>query len=170
MKRYPAVIVLFVYLRLYWALVSDFFYYKRIRGYKNLSIQLWYTSGSFFTYGSLSFSEKREHADDVVSTLGKYMTLDTRSLPAFSAAATQPFVPPGTELKSAAKADLCVYLAHPAADPAASAYHSRLQVFTLWFVDGARYIELDDPLWHVYYLFQRVATPQAYRLLGFITT
>lgn len=143
---------------------------QRIRGYKNLSINLWYTSASFVSYGSLSFSERRERADDVVTILGEFMKLDTRALPTFTAATSQPFVPPGQELKAASKDDLCVFVAQPATDPAAAAYHSRLQVFTLWFVDGARYIELDDSRWRVFYLFQRCATPQGWRLLGFITT
>lgn len=99
------------------------------------------------------------------------MTLDTRALPAFANAVEAPFTPPGRVVPAPdAPADVAVYVTQPATDAVAAAYHSRLQVFTLWFVDGARYIELDDPRWRVYYLFQRTDLPHAHRLLGFITT
>eukprot|EP00116_Pleurobrachia_bachei_P007345 sb/3467607/ len=50
-------------------------------------------------------------------------------------------------------------------------FHNRLQVFILWYIDAASYIDDEDPCWNLYTLYERVTTggETTYRSMGFLT-
>lgn len=52
-------------------------------------------------------------------------------------------------------------------------YHKRLQVFLLWFVDAASYIEDDDNQWDFYFLFEEYTCPEtgkiSHNIAGYAT-
>jgi hypothetical protein len=52
------------------------------------------------------------------------------------------------------------------------AMHDKLQVFTVWFIDGSNYIDVTDHRWRVFYLFGKDSSVPAnpYRFMGLITS
>eukprot|EP00299_Pterocystis_sp_00344_P002939 c1332_g1_i1.p1 GENE.c1332_g1_i1~~c1332_g1_i1.p1 ORF type:complete len:398 (+),score=104.52 c1332_g1_i1:59-1195(+) len=58
-------------------------------------------------------------------------------------------------------------------NPTFAAFHRRIQIFTLFFIDGASYIDENDPRWFVYTLFQRKEDQAGgdvqYSFVGFTT-
>jgi histone acetyltransferase 1 len=55
------------------------------------------------------------------------------------------------------------------AEPRMHAYHARLQMFNIWFIDGARYIEANDPKWQIYLAFRRRKSTDRLSLVGWMT-
>jgi len=56
-------------------------------------------------------------------------------------------------------------------NPGVSEYHSKLQLFLLWFIDGSSFIELTDPRWEAFYIYQKIVLSgeSYYSLVGFAT-
>lgn len=43
-------------------------------------------------------------------------------------------------------------------------FHSRFETYVIWFIDGANYIDLDDPKWEIFYVYEEKKHPQTKRL------
>eukprot|EP01104_Vermistella_antarctica_P013974 TRINITY_DN4326_c0_g1_i1.p1 TRINITY_DN4326_c0_g1~~TRINITY_DN4326_c0_g1_i1.p1 ORF type:complete len:869 (-),score=367.51 TRINITY_DN4326_c0_g1_i1:88-2325(-) len=137
-----------------------------IKGYQKLRINLYHTSGSMFLYLGMKHEGKRGSEDDtdLVKVLNEYTdsSVCTFDINTFRAKINEPFSPPGERILSysmPASSDgmkertFSVYRGS-FADPQVAAYHNRVQIFILWFIDGGRYLELNDGRWDVYYLFE----------------
>ncbi|XP_046396041.1 histone acetyltransferase type B catalytic subunit [Ischnura elegans] len=158
---------------------------ETIFGYKNPRVQLYYTAARLTTYMGMSYSEKMPKqdnpevvADEVLSMVSEYLPpgfftklSDLRaSLPK-----DDNFTPYGELIHSFdAPASSATKLAHSSdkncdsmtskyeiymcsmeSCPAFRPYHERLQTFVLWYVDGASFIDADDPRWRFFVVYER---------------
>ncbi|XP_057662989.1 histone acetyltransferase type B catalytic subunit [Diorhabda carinulata] len=52
-------------------------------------------------------------------------------------------------------------------------FHSRFETYVIWFIDGANYIDLADPKWEIFYVYEEKKSPQTQQLyvtpVGFCT-
>jgi len=147
---------------------------ETIFGYKDLKIKLYYSAARLTTYLGVSFSSRVNHdgveADDIRTPLleripaGYLENLDDfRS----SLAKEDTFRPFGDQLSAfdhridgdgeqrfeIFKVGSVESLANP---ESFLNFHERLQTFLLWFVDAASFIEVDDPKWTFYFLYEKV--------------
>jgi len=146
---------------------------ETIFGYKDLKIKLYYSAARLTTYLNVSYSSKVNHegveADDIRSPLleripsGYLENLDDfRS----SLNKEDTFRPFGDQLSAFDHAiddedkKFEIYkvrsvesLSNP---DSFLTFHERLQTFLLWFVDAASFIEIDDPKWTFYFLYEKV--------------
>ncbi|ESO13193.1 hypothetical protein HELRODRAFT_184879 [Helobdella robusta] len=147
---------------------------ETIFGYKDLRINMYYTACKMLTYVGIDYSEKINpkkfdgvQADDIVNLLDEklepgYFT----SLDAFTSALQkdEEFVPFGELIHQ--------YNVNKSGDPASSsttyeiryisemapkfeAFHARIQPFLLFFIDAASYIDVDDPKWSFYVIYEK---------------
>jgi len=145
---------------------------ESIFGYKDLRIKLFYSAARLTTYLNVSYSTKVKHdgveADDIRSPLlerippGFLENLDDfRS----SIDKEDSFVPFGEQIMAFQhdmgegekrfeifKVSSVESLSNP---DAFLAYHERLQTFLLWFVDASSFIDVDDPKWTFYFLYEK---------------
>eukprot|EP00873_Tetraselmis_striata_P003640 jgi/Tetstr1/423904/TSEL_014527.t1 len=139
---------------------------EEVKGYKDLSIDIFLNARTFAAYAEVSFSEKAAKADDVDSMLseafGGQLLLGAEGKADFEAglvaagAAGEPSVADfGTEIGRKALpggdgGELVLCRFNLASAPEAlQGLHARLEPMLLFFIDGACSIDGEDPAWDV---------------------
>ncbi|CAE1300785.1 HAT1 [Acanthosepion pharaonis] len=162
---------------------------ESIFGYRDLSLDVFYTAGTLITYLKIKYMDKVTPqkfegicADDVEKPIAKmmppgYLTNIDEFVNALSKEDT--FRPPGEMLhsyKTENKKDnkvkwFEVYKASIEDTPDFRKYHERLQTFILFFIDAASYIDVDDDRWTFYLLFEkyRINGGFRYAAVGYMT-
>ncbi|KAL1918178.1 uncharacterized protein VTP21DRAFT_3444 [Calcarisporiella thermophila] len=156
--------------------------HEQIYGYKDLRIQLLYACGSLTTYLSIDHSAVAgSNADDVIGTLKKFMPDDfLTNRDVFEERVqkeAKEFRPMGEKIAeyrvSEDGGDDRVYEIFKASfvTPRFKAYHRRLQIFMLLFVEGASYIDEEDERWEIALVFERSGggSEPLYRIVGYAT-
>ncbi|XP_071451696.1 histone acetyltransferase type B catalytic subunit [Hetaerina americana] len=158
---------------------------ETIFGYKNPRVQLYYTAAKLTTYMGMSYSEKMAKQDDsevvpdeVLSMVAEYLPPGfLTSLSDLRAALPKEdnFTPfgelvhsfeapasPATKLANVADkgcdemtSKYEIYMCSMESCPAFRPYHEKLQTFVLWYVDGASFIDSDDPRWRFFVVYER---------------
>merc|ERR1712232_840826 len=141
-----------------------------IEGYKDLSIDFLYSSGSLFVYFNVKFSEKRSFPPpaplDLLKTLLYWMPEETvlpmekwgtQSMDAFRnhlETVNSKWTPPGqcisTYSLSETHDDIYEVWHGKFSDPAVREYHQRMRPFVIWYVDGSRYLDDTDETWDIF--------------------
>jgi len=158
---------------------------ERILGFKNPRVDMYYASDSLYSYMSFEYDEltpdpqECRGVTDVGAKIKYYLeppdnpstTSRAKFIQVLESSPPEAFTPPGTLLEQYDLSDnetVEIYKGQ-VAEPHMRAYHARLQLFNLWYIDGARYIESGDPKWHIYLAFRRRRSSGRLSLAGWIT-
>lgn len=157
---------------------------EKVKGYKGLNIQLYYSAGALSPYLKISYDEKRATPppDDVQAALEKVIhTKPEGSLDQFLKTVEEDnarFQPPGqhfhtyTREDSETSTELSFELYKGTFDnEKVRSYHKRIQYWVLWFIDASSLIDDDDLDWEVYFLFEKRITggEPSYAIVGYST-
>eukprot|EP00039_Didymoeca_costata_P003480 m.67979 g.67979 ORF g.67979 m.67979 type:complete len:412 (+) comp11927_c1_seq1:303-1538(+) len=159
----------------------------KIFGYKNLCVKLFYAAASLHSYLSIEYDEVYSgdtEPDDIVKAIMEYMIPEESNRGALSCTTSESqfldklqsenssFVPLGREVTrySVAGKDFEIFM-YDGETPGAIEYHNRMQFFTIWYIDGANYIDISDSKWKVLSLYQREETggTTRYIFVGLLT-
>ncbi|KAI9014769.1 histone acetyltransferase 1 [Gaertneriomyces semiglobifer] len=158
-----------------------------IFGYKDLEVNLYYAAGSLDTYMDIQYREKCDAVsstnttrppDDVEAIMTKLLPQGfTTDLKEFKSAVHQSqssFKPMGEKISdyqieesdSVFELYKCDFTT-----PGFKEYHRRLQLFLLWMIEGASFIEEDDDRWHALLVFERTGENDnyLYLIVGYMT-
>lgn len=159
---------------------------ESIFGYKDLSVQVYYSAAKLTTYLNLTYSDKVSpqkddglKPDDVIGALAKQMPPGYHSnLNDFSAALAKDanFRPFGELLhsypdtKGSKEHRFEIFMADMQA-PGFKEYHERLQTFILFFIDAASFIDADDDRWIFYLIYEKYKNNgnTMYAIVGYMT-
>ncbi|KAF2368140.1 Histone acetyl transferase HAT1 N-terminal [Trinorchestia longiramus] len=161
---------------------------EQIFGYKDLSVKLFITAGRLSMYCSIEYSEVvRKTAsvalepDDIIDPLSKLLPpntiLDNRDTFEALVKKETTFKPFGEQLSVISPRDdqsgrkFEIYYC-TADTPGFLEYFERLQMFTMFYVDAASYIDTEDDRWRYFLAFERYQTPdgnQQFAFVGFTT-
>merc|ERR1711976_546366 len=160
---------------------------ESIWGYHNLKIKLWFTAGALKQYYTTEYTDKvneEEHGIVAQNITAKLMDQDcilsdkTENLADFADkvdAAEASFTPIGEKIheyvrvKNGEKRKFIITKANLQTDGQKLLdYHQRVQIFLLWFVDAASYIDDEDDRWDFYFLFEEYAENR-YAIAGYAT-
>ena len=146
---------------------------EEICGYKRCEVQMLFAASTLYAYLHMRFDEclPLEQRDDVheiiTSKLPKHSyTTQLHTFTQHIAEARQ-FTPPGKLIHSydvpsvtSQSKDLITYEVYIGRfdDAAVKAYHARLQFFLLFFIDRSSYINDEDHVWEVVFVFQKKRT------------
>ncbi|CDH48914.1 histone acetyltransferase type b catalyticsubunit [Lichtheimia corymbifera JMRC:FSU:9682] len=163
-------------------------------GYKDLSIQLSYTSGSLRLYPRVDYSAKYQsasgssssnsdqvHADDVFGMIKEYLPSDCiGNADEFTRVVLEDaktFKPIGEKIHEYSREGdqgedehFEIYKAS-FSNPKFREYHQRMQLFVLLYIEGSSYIEDDDEKWEIYTIYRREHTgdSEMYHFVGYAT-
>lgn len=181
---------------MYWSrciwLGNVFIYYfsdqgdvNKIFGYRDLKVRLNVTPGRLNTHISIEstgiFKGKIE-PDNVIAKIADWLPKDASGRPAYTESKDEfarkledetTFIPIGELVKKDVvdgNTSVETYV-YDGSTPGAVEYHDRLQFFLVWYIDGARYIGLDDLKWKVFTTFKKeeVAGGIKYSFAGMLT-
>ncbi|XP_065883019.1 histone acetyltransferase type B catalytic subunit-like isoform X2 [Dysidea avara] len=153
-----------------------------IFGYKKLQVKLYYTPGHLNTFIGINYAGKidpKKHeglkADGILETLaelveGGFTTNQDEFLAKLPDEAK--FHPYGELLEAYRKDDVQYEIYKiETVTPGFASYHSRLQVFLLWFVDASSFLDIDDDKWNFYMLYEKhIENGQPfYSIVGYLT-
>ncbi|KAL4228701.1 histone acetyltransferase 1 [Mactra antiquata] len=159
---------------------------ESIFGYKDLSVQLYYSAAKLNTYLSIKYTDKVSpekdnglQPDNITEALSKEMPPGYyTNLDDFSAVLAKDanFKPYGDLLHSYTinkdGVDRQFEIYKTTIDcPGFREYHERLQTFILFFIDAASFIDADDERWSFYLLFEKYkdnGNPM-YAIAGYMT-
>eukprot|EP00730_Choanoeca_flexa_P015719 TRINITY_DN7280_c0_g1_i5.p1 TRINITY_DN7280_c0_g1~~TRINITY_DN7280_c0_g1_i5.p1 ORF type:complete len:403 (+),score=68.84 TRINITY_DN7280_c0_g1_i5:81-1289(+) len=155
---------------------------EKIYGYKDLKITLEYGSGSLLTnidvaYGTKASKEETGvEADNVLRSLAEWVpegfTTNRNLFLEQLDRAEARFRPPGEQVGgySTETGDYQVFLCQHDT-PGFAEYHARAQMFLIWYIEAASFIDLTDPNWRILHLYRYSEGPEGskYSLVGFIT-
>ncbi|KND02790.1 histone acetyltransferase catalytic subunit HAT1 [Spizellomyces punctatus DAOM BR117] len=155
---------------------------ETINGYQNLKIKLYYAAGSLATYVGISYDNRREsngsqQPDDIMALLSEKLppgfAVDYDEFMQTVQEDEKTFVPFGTkihEFDSDGDVSYEVYKCN-FKTPGFKEYHRRLQVFLLWFIEGASFLEENDERWEMVLLFERQKKDEKniYSIVGYAT-
>ncbi|XP_034942958.1 histone acetyltransferase type B catalytic subunit [Chelonus insularis] len=161
---------------------------ETIFGYKDLKIKLYYTAGCLETYFGVTYSDKFPknvyegvEADDVFPKLLEKLAPPVHyNVDSFvkSLSKDGSFRPYGELLHSFNITDdenrtrnFEVYKSDMSCK-GFKEYHQRLQMFLLWYIDAASFIDIDDDQWHYFNMYEKSTTPSGstcYYTIGFAT-
>ncbi|KAI8906052.1 histone acetyltransferase type B catalytic subunit [Gorgonomyces haynaldii] len=146
---------------------------EQILGYKDLKIKLCYSSGSLVCFLGLNYSQTAPFMKplDPVKQLQKYLPQVTFNLQEFKSQVQKDefsFKPMGELVHSTGDYEIyrCTF-----ETPRFKEYHRRMQVFLLWFIEGASFIEETDDNWQILLLFKkvRIGQKQRFDIVGYTT-
>lgn len=145
---------------------------ETIFGYQDLHIHLSFASGSLRPCLDVQYKAKNTKTTakimDVAETLSEFLPADELvapgEWPAVVEAERASFQPHGTRVGSYTRQDKSrggaerefVVFRATFDTPGFRAWHERVQIFALLFIEGASYIDDDDTRWEFYTLFERV--------------
>ncbi|XP_041372189.1 histone acetyltransferase type B catalytic subunit-like isoform X2 [Gigantopelta aegis] len=164
---------------------------ESIFGYKDLTVQMFYSAAKLNTYINMKYSDKISkdkffdsgislpEADNVLATITKHVPPGfTSNLDDFltSLADDADFKPFGAKLhsytvhKDGTEREFEIYKTDIEC-PGFRAYHERLQTFILFYIDAASFIDVDDDRWHYYLLFEKYKSNgnPMYAIVGYMT-
>lgn len=139
---------------------------ETIFGYQQLKIELSLASGSLAPCLQVRYRAKNTkttaHIDDPAETLREFLPDDLVAPDAWDETVrrdARTFVPPGTKLHSYTRKAREFSIFHATWDtPGFRAWHERARIMTLFFIEGASYIDDDEAHWEFYTVFERVRT------------
>lgn len=149
---------------------------ESIFGYTGLEIGLAFAAGSLTPALSVSYERKNTLTsatlDDVEGTLRAFLPRDVlthEQLAARAAAEAHSFVPPGTPVASYTKnvrgAPREYTIFHATWDtPGFRAWHAAARILTLFYIEGASYIDDDEPNWEFYLVYEHT---DAWHFVGY---
>ncbi|KAL6057922.1 histone acetyltransferase 1 [Balamuthia mandrillaris] len=171
-----------------------------IRGYKEPRIDMYYTAGSLQLYLGLSYGERRvppasaypppKPNTEVYQTLNKFIPPDyTTNIDEFVKRLSTPFKPPGhvirtykldkhdsgknEKAKDKGTEDQVSYMVTKGdfSSEEVKAFHRRIQVFVLWYIDRSSYLDDEDLEWEIYFIFEKRIREgkEHYRVVGYCT-
>jgi len=134
---------------------------EEIKGIQDVSLDLFFTGASMVPYMALKYEKVFEDATPIREILTKLMPQQktpTENLFEFSKAIEEEetFTPLGSCIASyrlafSPDSEFLVY--HGSIhDPGIREFHEKMQIFVLFYIDGASYIDADDPARHLYFL------------------
>ncbi|KAI8075456.1 acyl-CoA N-acyltransferase [Gilbertella persicaria] len=156
-------------------------------GYKDLSIQIKYTSGSLRPYLKIHYSQKypslaSANADDLSKTLSEhlpahYLTNEDQFISTVKHD-YETFRPLGEKVQEYTREsndgtmEYFEIYKNSFSNEKFREYHARMQLFVLLFVEGMSYIEDDDQKWEIYTVYKREKASEsfAYHFVGYCTT
>ncbi|XP_023348942.1 histone acetyltransferase type B catalytic subunit [Eurytemora carolleeae] len=159
---------------------------ENIFGYKDLKIDLMMSRGTLRTFIQYSFSSKVDPAktdgvtpDDVVGPLLKILAPGSATenkeefVKQLSSAKETGFRPIG-DLVHSFSSDDKTYEVYSCTEstPGFRSYHDRLQVWIMFYIDAASYIDIDDDNWKFFLLYQKRESSGEgcnYSICGYIT-
>jgi len=169
------------------AFTHQIFDRQLIYGYKDPKIDMFYVAGSLRMYLRLGCSATRHTGSgerpntDVFRTILQYVPHDYFSaLDPFVQELHKPFTPVGKKIHSYTidleNEEEGVELEYEVtkgnfAMKDVKEYHSRIQIFVLWFIDRSSYISSNDLNWEIYYIFEKRKEfgEEFYSVVGYAT-
>ncbi|KAF9421312.1 histone acetyltransferase 1 [Podila epigama] len=152
---------------------------EQIFGYKGLFLE--FASGSLASCFSMGFKDKKPTAEkiyplmkdwipsDIIDNREKFMEIAHRDYTAFKPMGTKV----GEYRVDHAGAENSVFEFYQAKfdTPRFREYHKRMQCFTIFFIEGASFIEDDDEKWEVRMVFEKVSENgnHTYHFVGYCT-
>ncbi|KAG7398852.1 histone acetyltransferase 1 [Phytophthora boehmeriae] len=157
-----------------------------VNGYEGLQISVTFNGFDFSALLDVKFKEKQETADDVVAkltlSLPKAFVQDKEEFVAALKTSKQEFAgPPGKCIESytvtarsgdeaSVERHFEIYECKMEDNEPAQNLLANLQTLSLWFIEGADAVDVTDPRWVVYLLYERAeANSGAFQPVGFIT-
>lgn len=146
---------------------------EKIVGYKDLQVNLFFTSHSLYLYVEIKFAEKSEHATDINACLARWVVggscADENE---FLRRLEEPFTPPSPIIADYEIGDqkFVVRRGTLATDPQLKAFHQRLQLFLVFYIEASSYIDAEDPVWEVLSIWQQPDSPADRELIVGYTT
>lgn len=158
---------------------------NKIFGYRDLKVKVNVSPGRLNTHISIESTSQFQGVvkpDNVIAKIADWLPKDAAGAPAYTQSVDEfarkledeaSFVPIGELVKKDVldgNTSVETYL-YDGATPGAVEYHDRLQFFLVWYIDGARFIGLDDLKWKVFTTFKReeVAGRAKYSFTGMLT-
>ncbi|CAG8686595.1 8273_t:CDS:1 [Ambispora leptoticha] len=162
--------------------------HEQIYGFKNLKIKLYYASGSLSTYFNVSYDQKiteitpAAQPDDVMGKIKEFIPNDfITNYDTFLNIVESDslnFRPMGKKIgeyhiRRNDEVDDTKYEIYKTnfSTPKFKEFHRRLQIFALFCIEGASYIDEDDEKWEIALLFEKKNTSgtQIYNFVGYCT-
>jgi GNAT superfamily N-acetyltransferase len=156
----------------------QFFPSETINGYRDLHIDILFTSSALFAYLGVRYTKERpKHKNTALADLeSRYLPGFTKDLSEFQRQIHEPFVPPGKRLATYTLEDDDYGVEYEIfggtfEDEAVRLYHERIQYFLLFYIDRSSYIDDTDPVWETLFIFQkrRIGGMINYRIVGYTT-
>ncbi|KAG9415855.1 histone acetyltransferase 1 [Aphanomyces cochlioides] len=142
-----------------------------IRGYHGLEIQLTFSARTFDCLVQIAYTSRDDEYDDLITLMANSLPKNfTQDKEVFLASLRDaPSKPAGTLVDSYTKDDVEVstYFTILSEDPQGKAYLEKMQKLSLWFIEGADDIDVDDPRWSLYVIFD--VSQGRYLPMGYIT-
>ncbi|XP_031635725.1 histone acetyltransferase type B catalytic subunit [Contarinia nasturtii] len=158
-------------------------------GYKDLKIRLFYTAGPLNMYMGIKYTSRIEDiqsnglkSDDVCNGISKLLTTGCyyTNIDEFLSKLDkeESFVPFGEKMFSwEIEQENNTHRTFEIFEcnietPGFIAYHARLQTFLLWFVDAASYIDITDPQWMFFVVYEKYTSNNGsvqYATVGYST-
>jgi len=159
---------------------------EKIIGYKGLQINLYYSAGSLTSYLNIIFKEKASfEGDDIQKNLDEYFPKEIIHQPLTNIdefikimeTDRENFSPIGEQVHSYTRNGFndndTTYEIYKGyfSDLKVKAFHERIQMFILWFIDGSSYIDSEDSNWELYFIFQKRVKngEKTYSIVGYST-
>ncbi|KAF9975599.1 histone acetyltransferase 1 [Actinomortierella ambigua] len=154
---------------------------EQIFGYKNLSINLEYASGSLASCFSMSYDDKKPTADKIYATMKDWLPKDiVDNHDAFLETVqrdAKEFRPVGDKVgeyrlnRDGLEDNVYEFYQATFETPGFKEYHRRIQPFTIFFIEGASFIEEDDLKWKALLLFEKESKggQMSYNFVGYTT-
>jgi histone acetyltransferase 1 len=159
---------------------------EKIFGFTAPKLRMLFTPGSMFTCMTFSFDRKAPDStsvtvDNPVALVKEWLSPNwMASLDEFrkQLAAETSFEPPGTmihqyRLEDGGKTRTFEIYLNSSREPAPgfAEYMGRMQVFLVWYIEAASYLDLEDSRWGVFLLFERVedAGQTRFRSVGMLS-
>ena len=171
---------------------------ENIFGYKDLRVRILYSSSRMNKFVSIKYSQmispkmcKGVDPDDVLEILkekipGKWFTnIDLFTQEIEKESSFSPFGEKQSQhvvTKEGVTRTFEVYRTEASKDPGFLDYHSNIETWLLWFIDGASYIDVDDSKWEFFTLYEKTpldgssvngsgmnGTPGRYHFVGYCT-
>lgn len=150
---------------------------ESIFGYKDLVIHLVFDSLTFKPFVNAKYSGKLDNSEDVVEILSSFLppndfvTKDEEKWRDICEKEEAAFKLPSDKYKVKEYTDVnshefIVYKCNVKEDPMLLKLHRRIQIFSLMFIEGASYIDEDEPHWEMFWLFNK----KTKNCLGYATT
>ncbi|KAF9432865.1 histone acetyltransferase 1 [Entomortierella beljakovae] len=154
---------------------------EQIYGYKELIVNLEFTSGSLASCFSMGYKDKKPTADKIYATMKEFLPpdiIDNHDL--FTQIAQRDydeFKPMGTKVgeyqsnHEGAEDSIFEFYQAKFSTPRFLEYHKRLQCFAIFFIEGASFVEDTDEKWEIRLLFEKVNNngQYTYNIVGYCT-
>ncbi|XP_075240484.1 histone acetyltransferase type B catalytic subunit-like isoform X2 [Convolutriloba macropyga] len=155
-------------------------------GYRDLSVDLYYTAGSLKCWIKVNYSEKiAENAAEAKADCDPIDSLKENFVDGFVQSEAdfvkeikkdEKFEPPGKMITQYTRFDehkekqFCLYKADMDT-PGFLQHHKNMQTFLTWFIDGASFIDDEDPQWLFYSVFEKCSIDgeKRYCFVGYCT-